>query len=280
MSFDNTKVNPKPWLFLGVGNVLFNEDPAFAHIYLMLYDALQGRDESITFNKLLNERDELIKEGQTRPLKTLIQENLSEEENASMRLDFRTLLEENWLKYNPINPGVKKSLEKLSTTYHIGLIANSPAFLRAVLQEVGIMKYFKVAIISEEIGMHKPAKGIFNEALDQAKEYCMRRRETFLSGQCIMVGDSLEQDIAPANELEMTSVLMSWDLDIKYRNSPLLEDETFITYLKHLKQYSSRRREPANEYEHPEHQVESMENLVKLLLSDKIKKHQPVNAPS
>jgi len=280
MSFDRTNAAAKPWLFFGVGNVLFNEDPAFAHIYMMMYSTLQSRDESITFDRLLCERDELIKEGQIRPLKTLIEEYLTDEENATMRLDFRNLLEEDWLKYNPLNPGVKESIKQLSESYHIGLIANSPAFLRAVLQDVGIMKYFKVAIISEEVGMHKPSKSIFMEALETAKEYCERHQELFLADQCIMVGDSLEQDIAPSNELGITSVLMAWDLNIKYEGSPLLANETFVTYLNHLKSYSSRRREPDNEFEHPQHQVCSMKDLVRLLKSGKIKKTQPANTRS
>lgn len=269
-SIQVNKEGSKPWLFLGVGNVLFNEDPAFAHIYLMIYNLLRVRNESMTFEKLLNDRDELIKEGHILPLKTLIQETLSEEENTAMRLEFRQLLEENWLKYNPMNPGVKEFLERASQKYHIGIIANSPAFLRAVLQEVDIMRYFKTIVISEEVGVPKPNRGIFLEAIHNAKEYSESLGDSFQAERSIIVGDSLDQDIAPANNFGFISVQLVWDLDQKYANSSLLNDETFRQYFEHLKNHSSRRREPQTEQERPRHVVSSLIELGQLLESKEV----------
>ncbi len=260
----------KPWLFMGVGNVLFNEDPAFAHIYLMIYNLLQGRDESVTFEKLLNDRDELIKEGHVLPLKTLIQETLTEQENSNMRAEFRQLLEDDWLKYNPMNPGVKAFLEKASQKYHIGVIANGPAFIRAVLQDLDIMKYFKMLVVSEEVGVPKPNRGIFLEAIHRATEYCEENDQVFQPKNCIMVGDSLEQDVAPANSFDFISIQLIWDLDIKYRDSGLLGNDTFRQYYEHLKNYSSRRRNPDTETEKPAYRVSSLEELSGLLESKEI----------
>lgn len=257
----------KPWLFMGIGNVLFNEDPAYSQIYLMIYKTIQERSENITYEKLLSGRDELIKDGHILPLKVLIDQTLSEREITKLRNELKTVLEDDWLLYNPLIPDLADMLRELEKHYYLGIIANGPAFLRAVMQEVGIKDFFKVIVISEEIGIPKPNKGIFQEAFQLAREYCESKNENFDNAPVIMVGDSLEHDIQPANQNGMTGVQILWDLDIKYKNSKLLEDETFAKYLNHLKQHSSRRRQPANDKEKPAFIVKSLDELQKLLLS-------------
>jgi len=262
----------KPWLFMGLGNVLFNEDPSYAQIYLMMYKAIQQRDESITFEALLNDRDELIKEGHVIPLRELIQRTLTDEENMSLRNDFKAILEDNWLKYNPLHRQTIPFLTDLQDHFNLGIIANGPAFLRAIMQEVGIINYFNAIIISEEVGIPKPGKGIFLEALQVAREYCESHNEPFMESPMIMVGDSLEHDITPANSFGMTAIQLIWNLDIKYQDSELPKEPTFHEYLNHLKSHSSRRRKPANEKESPSFIVSSLDELKELLLSEKFKK--------
>lgn len=252
---------------MGVGNVLFNEDPAYSHIYLMMYKALQQRDDSITFEKLLNDRDELIKEGHILPLKVLTEQTLTEEENARLRGEFKSILEDNWLKYNPLIPEVKGVLEKLNERYHLGAIANGPAFLRAIMQEVDVKKYFQVLITSEEFGTPKPNRGIFQEAISQAKDYCDSKDELF-GNVLIMVGDSLEHDISPANQMGMITIQLAWDMDKKYNKSDLLDNETFRQYLEHLKKHSSKRRPPSSLEEKPAYVVSSMSELEELVDSE------------
>lgn len=260
----------KPWVFLGLGNVLFNEDPAFANLYVLIYQVLQQKDDSLTFDKLLDERDELIKEGDLHPLLTMTKESLSREEDSAVRKEFRKRLEDNWVKYNPLLDGVQEVLANLSKKYNIGLLANAPAFIRGVLQEKEIIKYFKVLILSEEIGLPKPDIGLFKRALIEAEDYCENKQEKFNAGQCIMVGDSLDQDIRPAKETGMITVQLLWDFDKKYKNYNMKDDKSFDSYLEHMKRHSSRRRAAAKENEKPHFIVDSLEQLQELLLSDKI----------
>ncbi|MDH4263541.1 MAG: HAD family hydrolase [Spirochaetia bacterium] len=262
----------KPWIFMGVGNVLFNEDPAYSQIYLMIYRTIQKRDESITFERLLNERDELIKDGHILPIKVLIEQALPENEKINLKRELKAVLEDNWLKYNPLNDDTIDFLKELEKHFYLGIIANGPSFLRAIMQDVGIKKYFKVIVISEEIGIPKPNNGIFQEAINLAKEYCESKNEKFDKSNVVMVGDSLELDILPAKKNGMTGIQIIWDLDKKYKKSELLNDEIFVKYLNHLKQHSSRRREPANEEEKPAFIVSSTAELKNLLLSDEFSK--------
>lgn len=251
--------------------MLFNEDPAYSHIYYAMFKVIQKRDESITFEKLLQDRDELIKDGHILPLKVLIAQTLTEDENSYLRNEFKVILEDEWLKYNPLIPEAPDILKNLGQFYNIGIIANGPSFLRAIMQEAGIKQYLKVIVTSEETGIPKPNKGIFLEAFQQAEEYCDSRHETFIKTPMIMVGDSLEQDILPAKQNGMIGVQLLWDLDEKYKNSGLLTDSTFNLYLQHLKKHSSRKRKPENQDETPDYIVQTIQELESLLLSPKFK---------
>jgi len=257
----------KPWLFSGIGNIFFNEDPAFCDIYHMIFNILQSRDDSLTFNSLLEQRDELIKKGDTLPLNTLMGKLLTEKEIVTLRNDFRSRLEENWLKYNPLISGVETLLKKLVNIYNIGLISNGPSFTRAILQEADLLQYLKVVVISEEFGSPKPNRGIFLHALDMAKEYSENADENFDTHRVIMVGDSIEYDIAPANQLHFTTVLLTWDFEKKYQGtlSMFSNDDIFSQYLSHLIKYSSRRRKAKSRDEQADYQVNSLEELTVLL---------------
>jgi HAD superfamily hydrolase (TIGR01549 family) len=268
----NNEVNhSKPWIFMGLGNIIFNEDPSYYQIYLMMYKAIQQRDESITFEELLDSRDEFIKKGNALPIKELIQKTLSIDENMKLKNDFEAIIEDNWLKYNPIHPKAISFINDIQAHYNLGVIANGPAFLRAIMQEVGVLKYFKSIVISEEFGISKPNKGIFLEALQIARDYCDTRNENYVQSPIFMIGDSLEHDITPGNSLNMTTIQLTWDIDLKYENSNLPKDSTFNKYLNHLKSHSSRRRNPANEKEKPDFIVKSLSELKTLLLSDKVR---------
>jgi putative hydrolase of the HAD superfamily len=96
-----------------------------------------------------------------------------------------------------IKPSVKldRTLALLSEKYLIGIVTNgTPDFQRNKIKQMGIGRYFKDEhlFISEEVGYSKPAKEIYQMAMD-----------TFHveANEVIFVGDSLKNDvIAPMNQ--------------------------------------------------------------------------------
>lgn len=94
-------------------------------------------------------------------------------------------------------PGVPELLEKLSTNYSLGVIANQMPGVEGRLCQFGIRQHFKVVIGSGDLGISKPDPAIFYSALAQAG--CTPQ-------DAVMVGDRLDNDIAPARELGMTTV--------------------------------------------------------------------------
>jgi len=87
--------------------------------------------------------------------------------------------------------------------YKIALVANVDSIdARNIMVTCGLEDYFDSIIISEEIGIEKPAREIFKAAL---KELKVKAENT------IMVGNRIDTDIAGANRIGMKSVWFKWN---------------------------------------------------------------------
>ena len=81
--------------------------------------------------------------------------------------------------------------------YRLGIIANQKPGAKDRLDAWGLGRYFSVIASSAELGVSKPDKEIFWQALSMAD--C--RPEN-----AVMVGDRLDNDIRPAKELGMKTI--------------------------------------------------------------------------
>ena len=112
-------------------------------------------------------------------------------------------------------PDAEPTLEQLKHKgFKLGLIANQNCGLECRLANWNLLQYFNVIAASAELGVAKPDSGIFRWALEQAN--C-------ISKNALMVGDRLDNDIAPANRLGMHSVRLLRGLGAY--QSPLCVDE-------------------------------------------------------
>ncbi len=71
-----------------------------------------------------------------------------------------------------------------------------------IIDYCGLGEYFDAIVISDEVGVEKPAKGIFEAAL---KELGVRAENA------IMVGNRIDADIVGANKMGMISVWFKWN---------------------------------------------------------------------
>jgi HAD superfamily hydrolase (TIGR01509 family) len=94
-------------------------------------------------------------------------------------------------------PNVENVLKVLVKKYKLGIIANQNLGLIDRLKQFGILHYFDLIISSAEAGVSKPNFQIFQMALDKAK--C-------LAGEAIMVGDRIDNDILPGQEIGMKTI--------------------------------------------------------------------------
>lgn len=94
-------------------------------------------------------------------------------------------------------PEAAKVLAELKAGYRLGVIANQPLNTRKRMEEWGLAEYFDLMLISAEVGFSKPDPILFREALYKAQ---------VTADKCVMIGDKLTNDIAPAKALGFKTV--------------------------------------------------------------------------
>jgi len=98
-------------------------------------------------------------------------------------------------------PGSEKVLAYLYQKYELHIISNGFKESTLTKMEVsGLNPYFKNVIISEDVGINKPDKAIFEYALDKAKA---------LKPESIMIGDSIEADIRGAQGFGIEAIFFN-----------------------------------------------------------------------
>jgi putative hydrolase of the HAD superfamily len=113
--------------------------------------------------------------------------------------------EEDYVKISPTKTnlfeGARKVLSYLQEKYTLHIISNG--FKETTLTKMdlsGLNPYFSNVIISEEVGVNKPDKAVFQYALDKANAQ---------KDQSIMIGDSLEADIYGALNFGMKAIFFN-----------------------------------------------------------------------
>ena len=107
-------------------------------------------------------------------------------------------------RYDDLSPaidGADDLLRALSARFRLGLIANQGAECRGRLARLGWLDRFEVVALSEEEGVYKPDPTLFARALDRAGVG---------AGRAVMVGDRVDNDVAPASGLGMATALVRW----------------------------------------------------------------------
>jgi HAD superfamily hydrolase (TIGR01662 family) len=102
---------------------------------------------------------------------------------------------------------VEDAFEVLETLrknrYKLAMIANAGSIgARNVIASCRLEDYFDAIVISGELGIEKPAREIFEAALDRLK---VKAENT------IMVGNRIDADIVGANRIGMRSVWFKWN---------------------------------------------------------------------
>ncbi len=98
-----------------------------------------------------------------------------------------------------LRPGTDRIINRVSASgLKLGLAANQPAGVIDELDRLGIGRYFSHRQVSGNHGFRKPDVRLFLAACDDLRVAPER---------CIMVGDRIDNDIAPARMLGMTTVL-------------------------------------------------------------------------
>jgi putative hydrolase of the HAD superfamily len=112
-----------------------------------------------------------------------------------------------WDDYCVIDPDCQPLLEKLTDSHTLGVISNydHPQYIRGVLKNLDLEKYFSTVIVSGEHDFKKPDPRMFHMALEEIG---------LLPRDVIYLGDS-EEDITGARAAGIEPVLIRRDISGK-----------------------------------------------------------------
>jgi len=97
-----------------------------------------------------------------------------------------------------LSPDVQPCLERLAAGgFRLGVIANQPTAVRDAMRRDGIERFFEHCGVSDDVGIEKPDRRLFDHALQRAGVEPPR---------AAMVGDRLDYDIRPAKAAGMRTV--------------------------------------------------------------------------
>lgn len=189
------------WVFLDVGNVLFNDDPQNFEGYRFVYEAVRQRLPDYSFAAMLAEREAWARTGVDFILRKIVRRLLPEVKTQAIFGPLRDYLIETYDQHNLLSAGAVEVLEALRARWRLGIIANQPPECRRSLERRGLLDYFDVVAISDELELHKPDPRIYEWAISRA--VCEPSRT-------VMIGDRRDNDIAPAKSALMRAILVQW----------------------------------------------------------------------
>jgi HAD superfamily hydrolase (TIGR01549 family) len=91
----------------------------------------------------------------------------------------------------------RKLLAALSGRFRMGIVSNFYGNLENILAEADLARFFGVVVDSSQLGIFKPDPSIFSNALERLGS---------IPAETAMVGDSLDKDCLPAENLGLTAI--------------------------------------------------------------------------
>lgn len=128
----------------------------------------------------------------------LLEINVSDDQIDQLAIDYIEFLPNN----NHLLEGTIEILDYLHPRYNLHIITNGfKEVQHRKMESSGILKYFNTITTSEDVGVKKPHRQIFEVALQNASANVE---------ESIMIGDNLEADVLGAQNLGMPAILYNY----------------------------------------------------------------------
>jgi HAD superfamily hydrolase (TIGR01549 family) len=218
------------WIFLDLGGPVIDDEPWSAHVRTVIREILAAEGLAAppaTFAAV--ERIVKVKR-QSGFLRTLVH-TVSQSEGQSKRVwaQVQAVLDATDLatfrRLSPLQSGAAEAIHFLARHYHLATLSNNLLIANDLLRDYGLWDCFTISGNSAEVGFSKPDPRLFRSVLDRAG--CQ-------PAEVLMVGDRLDNDIAPAKRLGLKTarIRTGWYRDVEpcsheewpdYEASSLLE---------------------------------------------------------
>ena len=180
------------FVFLDIGGVLY-DDRVYAEAWRTALRAAGGTFTDDEFDA----EYAAARAGQDRSFRVRLAERFAPDGVGLEELEAEAA--RHWA-YPPsaLQDDVLPCLERLRTDgYRLGIIANQPSQVRTALERDGLVSFFEVWGVSEDLGLQKPDPELFLHAL---------RTAGVEPSRAVMVGDRLDYDVRPARQAGMRTV--------------------------------------------------------------------------
>lgn len=192
----------KPFIFFDLGQTLIDEWDYINYFDKVLLSYLNGYGAKMDYRNYLALRNNLIRNrkfgtSSFLDIVSLIAQLVLPKGYSSIIHDnLISDLLANKKKLIKLFPETHSVIPLLSNKYSLGIISNNSSGSARLLIENKLDRYFEIVCLSENTGYKKPDHKIFEKALEGITNL----------EECIMVGDRLDIDILPANELGMKTI--------------------------------------------------------------------------
>jgi HAD superfamily hydrolase (TIGR01509 family) len=242
------RISPRPWLFFDAGNVLVSDDPSGCAVLRALYQELvrttpRGQQPE-TIDQFMGRRtDFTLRGGNLWAFVASHEHRLPGSDWREFQRQVRRAMYRPrvWSSLSPAIPGMAEVLRVLKKQgFRLALLANQPPAIEYVFRERGMWNLFDVHGVSDRLGMHKPSLDLFHWGLKEAG---------ITPCQAVMVGDRIDNDIAPAKRLGMSTV---WVGIPRERRGWLPSSDFGRAYLESVSHSSVSQWKPRSSVEEPD----------------------------
>lgn len=193
----------KPVIFFDLGQTLVDEWDFISYFDKLLFESLNGYGARIDLRNYITLRNNIIinrkigSAGLLDIVSLTAQLILPRGYDSILFNNIKDNLLENKKKLIKLFNEVHLVIPLLSKTYSLGIISNNSSGSVDLLIKDNLFRYFRTICLSQNIGSRKPDLKIFNTAI---KDSCTSIEH------CVMIGDRLDIDIFPANELGIKTI--------------------------------------------------------------------------
>ena len=193
------------WLFIDIGGPILDDGPLFDYLTAALRGVLAAQGHPVSGEAYQQAMKSGWQEGASSTLDYIIRHFVTTEEAyiQAKKAYWDVFNGLSWSEYRDLQPlrtRVPEALEALAGPYRLATLSNNVVRVRDLLGEYGIDQYFTAWGISEEVGYAKPDRRLFDHVLAQAR--CQ-------PAEALMVGDRLDNDILPAQQLGLRTALIA-----------------------------------------------------------------------
>lgn len=246
------ETSPLKMIFFDVGNVFVSDDPSGCFAYEQLYHRLNSTGHEVSAEEFFRLRTEHSLAGGG--LWSFVGQYVPETEFKAWQRQVRDQMYGQWAHLSPPIASMQDVPARLAPHYRLGILANQPAQVEAVLAERNLLQYFEILAISDKLNLHKPDPRLFQWAVDASG---------LPPSSILMVGDRIDNDVIPAKAVGMKT---AW-LRLGYENRDWRPGSDFQShYASSIEKSSYSEAEPADQASRPDYTFNSAAELLSALL--------------